>query len=345
MNTQTKPVPDTLTKWVRTWLSTTSDSGDFTIRLLAGDGSPRQFFRVQTAKKSYVVMCDPTWAFSKDYAVHQQFLAQAKIPVPAFLREDPAAGFLAMEDLGDELLQLRILAEPKNRMPWLKKATELLADLHAHTFPVPQALPVSTRSFDAKKYAEEMAFTFEHLHEKFFSLPPPSAKQKEGVAKFCARLEALSPTVFCHRDYHCRNLLVVGSELSMIDFQDARLGPPHYDLASLVYDAYVEISDSDRQSLYAAYQSRLKGSALEKQIRWKDLTADLEFVAFQRVIKAAGSFASFFTRYGKDTHLPYLLPALRSAEQLARRAAGPLAEFKSLFPLADWIAAAEKKRS
>jgi N-acetylmuramate 1-kinase len=340
MTTQPKAIPEQVSTWVRAWLSSTPSS----LELLAGDGSPRQFFRVKKDQKTYVVLFDPLWAFSKDYAVHQHFLSDSKIPVPSFLKEDPAAGMLAMEDLGDELLQLRIQAEPHRRMAWLEEAARLLSALHCRTFPVPASLPVSTRRFDAKKYGEEMAFTFEHLHEKFLGFAPLSAADKERVDRFCRAIERFGPDVFCHRDYHCRNLLVRDGRLFMIDFQDARLGGPHYDLASLVFDAYVEISDADRARLYSVYKEGLKGSALDRKIDWSRFEPELEAVAFQRVVKAAGSFASFFNRYGKSTHLPYLLPALTSAERLASRMKGELAEAGEVFPLSRWKQAVEKRR-
>jgi N-acetylmuramate 1-kinase len=346
MSTQKTGIPERVTNWVRSWLSIPAGTAGPKIELLAGDGSPRQFFRVQTGRESYVVLFDPTWALSKDYAAHQQFLAAARLPVPAFPKEDPAQGFLAMEDLGDELLQFRIRAQPQRRMAWLEEATKLLGDLHLKTFPVPARLPVATRRFDAQKYGEEMAFTFEHLHEKFLGLAPVSEDQKKRVAAFCRDIETVGPEVFAHRDYHCRNILVrqTDAALFLIDFQDARLGPPHYDLASLIYDAYVEISGEERKHLIALYRDRIRGSALDRKVNWESFGPDLEAVAFQRVVKAAGSFASFFNRYGKDTHLPYLLPALTSASNLAERATGRLKPFVEAFPLAEWKRAVEKRK-
>ena len=52
---------------------------------------------------------------------------------------------------------------------------------------------------------------------------------------------AAEPRVLCHRDYHSRNLMLRGDRLFIIDFQDARLGPDTYDLASLLRDSYVDL--------------------------------------------------------------------------------------------------------
>lgn len=344
MDTQPKPIPDRVNQWVRTWIATFARSGSETIELLAGDGSPRQFYRVHVGPKTFVVLCDPGWAFSKDYAAHQQFLTRLPIAVPRFLKEDPASGFLAMEDLGDELLQFRLKKEPTKKMEWLQRATALLADLHARAYPVPGSLPVATRKFDERKYGEELAFTFEHLHEKFFGLAPPPTDAKARIQRFCAELERLKPEVFCHRDYHCRNLLVREERLYLIDFQDARIGPPQYDLASLVYDAYISLSDTERTALLDGYREKIRGTSLEASVRWPTFLTDLEAVGLQRVVKAAGSFASFFNRYGKDTHLPYLRPALESARKLARSQAAEVPAYRDLFPIDAWLGALEKKR-
>ena len=50
--------------------------------------------------------------------------------------------------------------------------------------------------------------------------------------------------MLCHRDYHSRNLMLHDEPLYIIDFQDARMGPDTYDLASLLRDSYVDLPDA-----------------------------------------------------------------------------------------------------
>ncbi len=59
--------------------------------------------------------------------------------------------------------------------------------------------------------------------------------------------------MLCHRDYHSRNLMLHGGHLYIIDFQDARMGPDTYDLASLLRDSYVDISDRELDELMAYF--------------------------------------------------------------------------------------------
>lgn len=321
-------IPAPLQKAVTPWISTRFPKGQPVLYPLAGDGSTRQFFRLQVEGQSWVILWEPGWDLSKDYAAHQRYLKEQKLPVPAFEYVAPDAGFLVMEDLGDELLQARIQTE-SDPMPLLTRAVMLLADLHGRCFPVPPTLPVSSRRFDRAKYAQELAYTHEHLVTKLLHLKEPPS----DVSAFCQELETLGPTVFCHRDYHTRNILFTRGNLVLIDFQDARLGSPHYDLASLIYDPYVPTTDTQRQALVSAYQKQLNQYALGELVDWDKMVGALALVGFQRMVKAAGSFASFFNQQGKSTHLPYLLPALKTARDLEEK--HPV--LGGIFPLALWI--------
>lgn len=328
------PTADAVRRWISTQripgFAGSTDDAALTVSTLAGDGSQRVFFRIAQGPRRAVVVSDPGWRFTSDYAPLQRFLASKGLPVPDFLVEDPKNGFLMMEDLGDELLQHRLLKAPKDRLPWLKRAVTLLADLHGRTYPVPPGLPLNGRRFDAKKYREELAFTTEHLHRGLLGLPLPNDAETKNVEHYVTHLEDVDAWVFCHRDYHSRNVLVHEEQLELIDFQDARLGPVHYDLASLVYDPYVPLTPDERRALVATYQEAVTQYPLAKELDEPDFGPRLEAVALQRLVKAAGSFASFFTRYQKNLHLAYLAPCLETAAELQAKIA------PGLFPIAQW---------
>ncbi len=339
-------VPKEVSSWLERWISMQPFSSSTCVACvpLAGDGSTRTFFRVTWEKQSRVLLCDPDWISSKDYPAHQLFLARRTIPVPKFFDIDPDSGFLVMEDVGDELLQRRLGKLPKDKMSWLQRAATLLGQLHGTTYPVPTDLPAATRRFDAQKYFDELCFTEEHLSQNFLGLPQVNEAQRSQIRDFAGSIGQLGPDTFQHRDYHCRNLLVHEEKLVMIDFQDARLGPPHYDLASLLYDAYVPLDAGERALLLSTYVEELKKYPnLYEKIIWDSFEEDLRRIAFQRVVKAAGSFASFFTRHGKRTHLPYLVPALRSARELVRLTPTLEKSPGDAIRLDAWISLAEKK--
>ncbi len=334
-----KTLAEPLCAWLSGWLAKERLPTEFRAFALAGDGSPRPFFRIDVAGKSFVLLHEPQWTLSKDYAKHQAYLEGQGVPVPAFFSVDETLGVLLMEDLGDTLLQMRLIENPEEKQPWLENALRLLARLHGSTFPVPIDLPISERRFDAAKYRQEFDYTLECLGKEYLGLGGLTAEADLSVTAFCKTIASFGPDVFCHRDYHTRNLLVHQEELRVIDFQDARLGPIEYDLASFLYDPYVGLSESEREGLLAHYRKVLSAFPLSRKIDWATLPHRLRQVAYQRVVKAAGSFASFYTRQGKSTHLPYLVPALESAIELQKQLGSNL----PTLPLVHWLKKVQEK--
>ena len=197
MSPPANTLEERLQVWLSGWLSKQRLPTNFQVLPLAGDGSPRPFYRIKISDKSFVLLSEPEWILSKDYPAHQAYLHKNGLPVPEFLAVDPKIGALLMEDMGDELLQTRLLARPDQRGLWLEKAVGLVAKMHGSTYPVDPAIPAATRSFDAKKYQEELAFTLEHLHTKLLKGGAIDPKLHKQIASFCEELGKLSPKVFC----------------------------------------------------------------------------------------------------------------------------------------------------
>src|SRR5262249_51229868 len=117
--------------------------------------------------------------------------------------------------------------------------------------------------------------------------------------------EALAqPVVFVHRDYHARNLLVVGARNpGIIDFQDALRGPVGYDLVSLLKDCYIAWPRERVVGWVSGFRARLlaqggAGGDSEAQfLRWFDL------IGVQRHIKVLGIFCRLWYRDGKPGYL------------------------------------------
>lgn len=307
------------------------------IQTLLGDGSSRTFYRLIYEQRSFILVFDKAWIQTKDYPAHQQFLKSISIPVPDFLYIDAANGLLVMTDFGDELLQKNLANHPELASERLKQAVLILSKLHGAGYPIPKELPAAKRSFDLEKLSFELNHTLEHLHQKYLGLQTDESAP-EVISEFCGKLELFSPKVFCHRDYHARNIIVRDNALYLIDFQDARLGPCQYDLASFIYDPYIDIDDECINGLVDTYLRELDTFDVSKKIDRHTFHSELELIGIQRLIKAAGSFCAFFNIQNKVTHLKYLQPSLKRVRALidSQQARLPKA-FEKTFPINTWM--------
>ena len=109
--------------------------------------------------------------------------------------------------------------------------------------------------------------------------------------------------MLCHRDYHSRNLMLHQGTLYMIDFQDARMGPDTYDLASLLRDSYVDLTAAQVDELIAFFLA-LKGEAGpdgEAEFRRR-----FDLMALQRNLKALGTFGYMTTSRNNTVYIQYM---------------------------------------
>jgi aminoglycoside/choline kinase family phosphotransferase len=103
--------------------------------------------------------------------------------------------------------------------------------------------------------------------------------------------------------------MVLDSGLAVIDFQDARMGPMTYDLASLVRDSYVEHDEEFVVEMVEEFRRGVKGLEVPH-----DFESELELMSLQRNLKALGTFGYQISVRGNKVYEPYVSPTLESVE-------------------------------
>jgi aminoglycoside/choline kinase family phosphotransferase len=149
---------------------------------------------------------------------------------------------------------------------------------------------------------------------------PLSDREERAIGDlFLPFLERLSafPRVLAHRDYHSRNVMVLGSaktpghrNLRVLDFQDARMGNVFYDLASLLRDSYVTLPEDMVEDLRYAWRHaatpELRGAAGDPgAFAWR-----FDLAALQRNVKAIGTFGNQAHNRGKRIYLRFIPPTV-----------------------------------
>jgi len=280
------------------------------------DASARRYYRLRDARGSVVVLLQPRPFAPEgdDFLGLAAFFRGHGWPVPAVEAIFAEVGLVVLEDLGDTFLHAA------DGLASYEAAIDLLVDLQRIQPPATTTAPPWNRRFDAPFYQRELTLFIDAFQPLTATRDPVARDQfLRHTAPLCEALAAL-PLVVCHRDYHRRNLLVREGRVRPIDFQDARLGPRGYDLASLLEDPYGDLDDGQRRHLLARYRAASDAPLSDEEYA---------LAAVQRLLKAAGTYANQAVNLANRAYLPYLTAALAGARRAVQGVTGrfdPLAE-------------------
>ena len=280
---------------------------------LTGDASDRRYFRVLPQQgESFVLAVNsaPFDARTLPFVNVAELFAAVPVPVPRILGEAGDLGVLALEDLGDVTLQAHLGAGPaETHAAHYRQAAAFIEALQRRGVELadPRFIPYGV-AFDEQKLTWEFEFFVKHFLEAYrgvtFSTPERDALRTE-FARIVAELAA-EPRVLCHRDYHSRNLMLTGGRLYIIDFQDARMGPDTYDLASLLRDSYVDISGETLDEFIAYFLALKRQTGQQGEFRRR-----FDLMAVQRNLKALGTFGYQTTARENPVYIQYMARTLR----------------------------------
>ena len=282
---------------------------------LSGDASDRRYFRVQLRDPSTALGAGEA---SQVLAVHPgpiafdtlpfvnvaRLLSAMPVPVPRILGHSDALGIIALQDLGDVTLQAHLGATtPAEHAALYRQAVSFVEVLQRRGADLtsPEFLPYGI-AFDTDKLMWELQFFLKHFLEGYRGASLTGAAREALTAEFAAIAGELAaePRVLCHRDYHSRNLMLHEGQLHIIDFQDARMGPDTYDLASLLRDSYVDFTEAQVDELIACFLA-VKGEADGGEFRRR-----FDLMALQRNLKALGTFGFQTTSRANTVYIQYI---------------------------------------
>ena len=280
-----------------------------TVVPLTGDASDRQYFRVlprDAASQVLAVHPGPMAFDTLPFVNVARLLTAMPVPVPRILAHSDALGIIALEDLGDITLQAHVgTATPEELAALYRQAVTLVSTIQrrgrelASTDYVPYGI-----AFDVEKLTWELQFFTKHFLEAYRgagltdSLRTALAREYASIADDLAS----DSLVLCHRDYHSRNLMLHEGRLHIIDFQDARMGPDTYDLASLLRDSYVDFDDRQVDGLVRFFLAQRAAPEADD----RDFRRRFDLMALQRNLKALGTFGFQITSRGNTVYVQYI---------------------------------------
>ena len=276
--------------------------GDLPRKLVAGDASNRRYERVQRGLNDTAILMDAPPDKGEDvrpFVAITDYLRAAGLSAPQVFARDEVNGFLLIEDLGDDLFARVMIDNPALEKPLYQASVDVL--VHLHRTPAPK-LP----HYDATVMTERAALAYDWYQLGATGDVDMAAKNRFAATFHAALapLDAASP-VLIQRDYHAENLLWLPdrngpARVGLLDYQDAMLGHPAYDLVSIAQDARRDVSASMEQIMVARY---LAATGLDAE----SFEGSYALLGAQRNLRILGVFARLSLAYGKP-HYVDLIP-------------------------------------
>lgn len=290
--------------------------GGAAIEPLAGDASFRRYFRVRDGERRAMLMDAPPPHEDPGPFLHAaDWLTTHGHRAPGIFAEDRARGLVLLEDFGDDRMRDWLDLNPDAEDVTYRKAIDALVSLH-HSPPGPFA------PYDMEAYQREAAL----LPDWFAPASGIEVDTRAYVAAWdevlAPMLERQHPGVTVLRDYHAENIMLLpAGEQGLIDFQDALVGHPAYDVVSLLQDARRNVSPELERAMLDHYLAQVDAGP--------EFEADYARLGAQRNAKIVGIFTRLWKRDGKARY-PTLIP--RVWDYLERDLLHP-----ALAPVAQWF--------
>ena len=264
---------------------------DAVVEPLAGDASFRRYFRIRRGEKSAMLMhAPPPHEDPAPFLRAARWLDNNGLRAPQILAEKAADGFVLLEDFGEARMRDYLDQYPGDEVEVYRGAVDALAQLHR--------LPAGPfLDYSLQEYQREARLFIEWYCQARGLAVDAAGWTAAWEAALTPMLPRQRPGVTVLRDYHAENIMLLGTlrKQGLLDFQDALVGHPAYDLVSLLQDARRDVTSELEAQMFDHYVTQTGAGA--------DFLADYARLGAQRNAKIVGIFVRLWQRDGKPRYL------------------------------------------
>ncbi len=282
---------------------------EFKLKKIRSDASFREFFRLYKGKKTSIIVKTQKEKFKNlvVYSAINKFLKKNNVNAPKLISHHFKEGIMEIEDFGDKTL-LHYVKQSKNKLKLYKKCIDIILKIQ-------RIKPIKKIKYGSNKFFNFATYNKSNLHKEsdlFFDWYLPGILGKKKSLKYKKNikreLNKLYQKIFfknkflVHRDFHVSNIMPNKKKFGIIDTQDAILGNPMYDLASLIDDVRLKVPSNIKQKLFKYYLNNCSINKKELHL----LKYDFDILSIQRNLKILGIFYRLFKRDNKSQYLKYM---------------------------------------
>jgi N-acetylmuramate 1-kinase len=263
------------------WLSTLPIlKTPFSFSSVKTDASFRSYKRLQDSQGQTFILCqlESHEEFDKVLTIQKMF-ENSKVNVPKALSS--LAPFILFEDLGSVHLKSHLNEFPLSSHFETQLIQQILS-IQNISIPKSLELPTFSNLIITKEFLDFSAYASGKTCE---------SEARELIKHYCQQVTQF-PSTLVHKDFHWENIMIQNNKVRILDYSDALLGPPMYDLASLIADRGFYLQEPQRSHSFVT--AFCKKTQLPHEAVWG-------MVAL-RLFKIIGNFE----RLGRDIHPTYM---------------------------------------
>mgnify|MGYP006088146317 FL=1 len=281
---------------------------NYKLKKISGDASYREYYRLEKNKKTSIIVFARQEKYKNliVYSAVNKILNKNNILAPRLLNFFVKENIIEITDLG-EVSFLNFIKDKKNKSKEYKKLIDLIIKM--------QKIKLKNNYKFKNFYIKFNKYSINELNKEtdlFFDWYIKFVIKNKSIKNIKKTLKQelniiykkiyLKNNYFIHRDFHASNIMLTNKKLSVIDSQDAIIGNPLYDVASLIDDVRIKLPINLQNNLYNYYinNSKLKS---EDKISLKN---DFDILSVQRNLKILGVFVRLYKRDKKPNYLKYL---------------------------------------
>jgi len=309
-------------------------SGRANVALIGTGGSDREYYRVKKFKGSVVLMqCVHDDQDFHRHIEYTRFFKKHSIPVPEMIDVETDKRSALFEDLGDMTLYswLKCPREQEHIEKMYRKVIDVLILIHTiATKHVSECPLLENRVFDYKHLRWETGYFIERFVEGVRNINVDIlATLNDEFHRLALKVNSFPKTVV-HRDFQSQNIMITKGETPrLVDYQGARIGPPAYDVVSILWDPYYYLKNDVRQRLLNYYVSMMKERPGEK-FSERDFIKTLLPCRLQRHMQALGAYGFLSAIKGKKYFLKHVPEGLRLLKEDVSLSKGEYTELYKL---------------